>query len=484
MCKNLFANRIRHGKRDNVLRLDQLPCDILRIICDHLEYDAPSLKALRLTCCNLGVFSTETLFRTVLVYHRPQSWEKLNDIAAQPSLSRMVHKVQIAMLGPLPSFSQVSGWREHAKHVAGNEFCPIKKVFYLSGREWWLSGNWRKWNRTMKHWNNYCQWEADEQDMVLHNVRLNNSTKSHDESKAENEVPKLILSKLSGLRTIETVSLEALKAGLSYGLLKRERDCWVKDAANWDWEIEWPLYDVMTDEISDLDVRDTVEHFVAWQIWARNTPLSSFLCSIQQGPSPIVSLELSNMSEILSTTVYQNALDPPFDLIHLRRLALNFQNSGWNDLQCMSMDRGDLLVYTAIDWTLANWVTNVIGLKTLTIKQDPHLYPELDLVGLLMEVPLPDLETVQFEHCHTMANTMGRFIAKHQDSLKEMSVVQPVIWSLHDWAELRDKFAKSGSSISPRLHLDDAFITHMDFVSCYHGRYSPSSSKAGSILGD
>lgn len=140
------------------LTLDQLPCDILRVLCDHLEYDAPSLRALRLTCCHLRAFATEALFRTVLIYHRPKSWEKLNKIAGQPALACLVYKIQIATLGQLPSYAQLSEWREDAKLVAGDKFCSMKKVGCLSGKEWWLFGNWPKWNSTMKKWEQYCEW--------------------------------------------------------------------------------------------------------------------------------------------------------------------------------------------------------------------------------------------------------------------------------------------------------------------------------------
>ena len=86
------------------------PPEVLAEICQHLKGDKDTLKALRLVNQFLGVEAAKYLYKTLLVYATPSSWEKLHSVAFCQHLTRYTEELEVATLEYLPAYADFEAW--------------------------------------------------------------------------------------------------------------------------------------------------------------------------------------------------------------------------------------------------------------------------------------------------------------------------------------------------------------------------------------
>lgn len=89
----------------------RFPPEVLAEICQHLENNKDTLKALRLVNRFLSVEASQYLYETLLVYQTPCSWKKLHFVSQCQHLTYYTKKLEIATLGYLPVYANFEAWK-------------------------------------------------------------------------------------------------------------------------------------------------------------------------------------------------------------------------------------------------------------------------------------------------------------------------------------------------------------------------------------
>jgi hypothetical protein len=94
----------------------QIPVELRRHCLDFLHDDAETLKAVRLSCKDLGTLATETLFRTAVLNHEERSTDNFKKLTRSP-LKGLVRYVIINTQGD---------WSTKGGHI---QECEILETF-------------------------------------------------------------------------------------------------------------------------------------------------------------------------------------------------------------------------------------------------------------------------------------------------------------------------------------------------------------------
>ena len=87
------------------------PPEVLAEICQHCKSDKDTLKALRLQNKFLAVEASQYLYKTLLVYQTPRSWEKLHFVSQCQHLTHHTEELEIATLEYLPVYADFEAWK-------------------------------------------------------------------------------------------------------------------------------------------------------------------------------------------------------------------------------------------------------------------------------------------------------------------------------------------------------------------------------------
>ncbi len=464
------------------LSLEMMPPDIIGLVLGRLQHDVPSLRAARLSCKRLEASAVEVLFRKLLIYQEPDSWNRLRKVANQPSLARLVRTVEVAMIGLLPqSWYQEPCfhiWSKRTKAVAGKDYCKSKITIHTPRWHWTLFLNRRKFVAARDRFRSYCDWVTGERYMVTSGIS--------DESEMN-----LDFHLFKNLKEIQTIDSGALKktAPDRRGrprYHRRERECWIEDSwsseSREDGFIPWNTYQLVQAFLEDPDDFAMDEEYEAtYKLWARNTHLSSVLHAAETAGHWLTSLCLSNMSDILSTDHHPNELDPTFELIHLQHLSLNFAESYWrNDLGGILDDPKDA---ESMPWGLPSWCKALGRLTSLHLTQNPHMKPGLDIVSLLLECAFPKLTHVRFRHVTTDTDCLALFMTSNVPSLQEVCLDR-LVMSPGNWTGLEQYLDKSEPGRKFRLTFPEGGWFHWTGEPrVFVGRYDRISTEWSKIGG-
>lgn len=105
------------GPTSTQSKMTDLPKEMIDSIMQHLDGDFPSLRNLRLSSKCLNDAATQYLYRKLLLYYHPRSWEKVNLIADCPKLADAVRTLQLANLEKLPDIASIEAWEEYAQQL-------------------------------------------------------------------------------------------------------------------------------------------------------------------------------------------------------------------------------------------------------------------------------------------------------------------------------------------------------------------------------
>lgn len=131
------------------------PPEVLAEICQHLKNDKDALKALRLVNRFLGVEASRYLYKTLLVYATPSSWEKLHSVAFCQHLTRYTEELEVATLEYLPVYADFEAWA----------LATSKTRLIAQGSSSSLAGATAV-MRDAGLYRSYCQWRHDELELL------------------------------------------------------------------------------------------------------------------------------------------------------------------------------------------------------------------------------------------------------------------------------------------------------------------------------
>ena len=87
------------------------PPEVLAEICQHFENDKNTLRTLRLVSPFLAVEASKYLYKTLLVYQTPRSWEKLHYLSRCQHLNYYAEELELATLEYLPVYESFEAWK-------------------------------------------------------------------------------------------------------------------------------------------------------------------------------------------------------------------------------------------------------------------------------------------------------------------------------------------------------------------------------------
>ena len=125
----------------------RFPPEVLAEICQHLENDKDTLKALRLVNQFLGVEASKYLYKILLVYPTPRSWKRLHSVAFCQHLTHYPEELVVATLEYLPVYANFEAWalatsktrlvaQESSSSIAGAAAVVSDADRYESYRQW------------------------------------------------------------------------------------------------------------------------------------------------------------------------------------------------------------------------------------------------------------------------------------------------------------------------------------------------------------
>lgn len=123
------------------------PPEVLAEICQHLENDKDTLKALRLVNRFLVVEAAKYLYKTLLVYPTPRSWKQLHSVAFCQHLTHYTEELEVVTLEYLPVYADFEAWakadskarlvaRESSSSIAGAAAVMGDADRYVNYRHW------------------------------------------------------------------------------------------------------------------------------------------------------------------------------------------------------------------------------------------------------------------------------------------------------------------------------------------------------------
>ena len=131
------------------------PPEVLAKICQHFENDRDSLKAMRLVNRFLSVEAAKHLYKTLLVYQTPGSWNKLHSVSQCQHLTHYTVQLELATLEYLPVYADFESWKlatSGAKVVAQRYSSRLAGAAAVMGE--------------VDHYRSYCEWQKGEQQLL------------------------------------------------------------------------------------------------------------------------------------------------------------------------------------------------------------------------------------------------------------------------------------------------------------------------------
>ena len=127
------------------------PPEVLAEICQHLENNKDTLKALRFVNRFLGVEASKYLYKTLLVYQTPRSWKKLHFVSQCQHLTHYTKTLEVVTLEYLPVYANFEAWKlatakarliahGSSDSIAGAAPVLSEADFYRSYCEWQKGG--------------------------------------------------------------------------------------------------------------------------------------------------------------------------------------------------------------------------------------------------------------------------------------------------------------------------------------------------------
>ena len=134
------------------------PPEVLAKICQHFESDKSTLKTLRLVNPFLAVEASKYLYKTLLVYQTPRSWEKLQYLSQCQNLNCYAEELELATLEYLPVYENFEAWRvatSEARQIAQRSSSSLAEAAPVMSE--------------VDRYGSYCAWQTGEQ-MLLNTM--------------------------------------------------------------------------------------------------------------------------------------------------------------------------------------------------------------------------------------------------------------------------------------------------------------------------
>ena len=191
------------------------PPEVLAEICQHLKNDKDTLKALRLVNRFLGVEASKYLYKTLLVYPTPRSWEKLHFVAFCQHLTHYTEELEVATLEYLPIYADFEAWalatskarlvaQGSPSSIAGAAAVMTDADRYRSYRQW-QNGEQELLNiMTKAEDGDLAYWEQSVDGVTFPNLHTVKSLGAHELWPATPQGP-------TNRREMETAVLESMK---------------------------------------------------------------------------------------------------------------------------------------------------------------------------------------------------------------------------------------------------------------------------------
>lgn len=94
-----------------------MPPELIDKVCAYLIDEKKTLRSVRLVNKHLAGIGARSLFRTLLIYQRRDSWQKVISVAESASLSPYVRKIEVASLDYLPCLGSFETWRRETSDM-------------------------------------------------------------------------------------------------------------------------------------------------------------------------------------------------------------------------------------------------------------------------------------------------------------------------------------------------------------------------------
>ena len=131
------------------------PPEVLAEICQHLENNKGTLKALRLVNRFLGVEASRYLYKTLRVYQTFRSWKNLHSVSQCQHLTHYAETLEVATLEYLPVYANFEAWKSA---TAKARLTAQMLTESIRGADPFLN--------EADHYGSYCEWQTGEQRLL------------------------------------------------------------------------------------------------------------------------------------------------------------------------------------------------------------------------------------------------------------------------------------------------------------------------------
>ena len=353
-----------------------IPLEVMDNVAQHLEGDISSLKNLRLSSKLLSYAAARYLYRKLLVYYFPQSWEKVNLVANYPKLAVWVKVLQLANLENVPYLANLEEWKEYVKQESSLDFISSAG----------LDVDPEKIDDALaKHYPKFLRWS--EWRLFTNGSLKINSTR-----------PDLHLSSLRNLQSIESLG--------AHNIWPSEQD-----AA----------------QAKGVRERDTVIALDRHPHYSNDYHLTRFVLSTRSAGFSLTSLKL----HVIFQAFPPEAVWPPeYELSELRNLEIDLTGS-------LGEDSSYYGVWP--DCVIAPWLSKLDSLETFKLVEDPQFSMQFDAMSRLHEVNWPKLRHLHLENVDNtgFGNDIVRFIDERVDNLRTLRIIRPMM-DLDMWHSCHD----------------------------------------------
>ena len=159
----------------------------------------------------------------------------------------------------------------------------------------------------------------------------------------------------------------------------------------------------------------------------------------------VVTVTLHRIQEILLSRPEKFGYVTPKTVKHLK---IDISTSIWTDREEWESRQGSKTI-------IAPWLTQMSGLETFTLIQNPHLDPPINVLRELQLKKSHSIQSVDLVHVTTSGNQLLRFANNHIGSLRGLRIHEPVLCS-EEW-ELYRGFLKARSWSLEILELSDEY---------------------------
>ena len=366
--------------------MDILSSELLHEVLDFFVDDPESLKALRLVGRRLADIAAQLLYRRLIIFQHPDSWHKLELIAASPHLAPLVQKVDVAALTRAFEPSEFDAWKESSKKIRTKERSGTRAGQIATLME---SLNDPKLDVVLgirQRFQRYRRWLKGE--LAIDNIMYT----------SEGRTPLLVLP-LPNLRAINMAGpTEQWMPGPEIKRTERETGL----------------------QASRLMMRQVN--------LGANSHLSFALRVFHHNQIQITTLELREYRQILVDQMY-----PVPVMSHLKTLILGFRYKFVESFHFTHTDESK-----KPKWRLAPFLAGAENLTTLAIAQDFKTFRRglariqekerawIDMFSILTDAQWPKLRSINLHNVLLRSTSLLAFLEKHSDSLESLHIEEPV----------------------------------------------------------